>query len=140
MAEQVNVFVQNRPGRLEQLTRVLAEAGVNIRAITIAGAGDYGVVKLLADDPASAWQALAANGFSVASKRVIAAVMDDRPGGLAHILGLLAAAGINVEDAYGFVVKDRETAVLLLELEDVLAAEGALKEAGVRLLSHDELL
>ncbi len=66
--------------------------------------------------------------------------MDDSPGGLAHILSLLAAAGINVEDAYGFVVKDRETAVLLLELEDLPAAEGALKKAGVRLLSHDELL
>jgi hypothetical protein len=66
--------------------------------------------------------------------------MDDRPGGLAYILNLLAEAGINVEDAYGFVVKDRETAVLLLELEQIEPSEAVLRQAGVRLLSDDELL
>ena len=89
MANQVNVFAQNQPGRLERLTEVLLEEGINIRAITISGAEDYGVIKLLVDDPHKAFEALQREGFSAFLKEVIAVVMDDRPGGLHRICRVL---------------------------------------------------
>ncbi len=139
MAQQVNVFAQNQPGRLEQMTKVLTEAGVNIRAITISGVGDFGVVKLLADDPGLACRVLEEHGFSAFKKEVLAAVMDDKPGGLYRIFNILGRAGINIEDAYGFVVKDREMAVLLMELTGIGEAEKALAAEGVQILSEQEL-
>ncbi len=139
MAHQVNVFAQNRPGRLERLTEVLAEEGVNLRAITISGMEDFGVIKLLADDPQRAHRALEREGFSAHLKEVVAVVMDDRPGGLHRVCRVLGEKGVNMEDAYGFVVKDRETAVLVVEVEKIPEAENILRDAGFKLMSDEEL-
>lgn len=139
MANQVNVFAQNQPGRLERLTEVLLEEGINIRAITISGADDFGVIKLLVDDPHKAFEALQREGFSSFLKEVIAVVMDDRPGGLHRICRVLGESGVNVEDAYGFVFQDRKTAILVVEVDKVSEAEEILRARGLELLSDAEL-
>jgi len=139
VAHQINVFAQNRPGRLERLTEVLLEEGVNIRAVTIAGSEDFGVIKLLVDDPDSAHRALEREGFSAFLKDIIAVVMDDRPGGLHRVCRALGEKGVNIEDAYGFVVKDRETAILVVEVEKIPEAEKILAAAGFEILSDEEL-
>lgn len=139
MANQVNVFAQNQPGRLERLTEVLLEEGINIRAITISGADDYGVIKLLVDDPHKAFEALQREGFSSFLKEVIAVVMDDRPGGLHRVCRVLGESGVNVEDAYGFVFQDRKMAILVVEVEKVSEAEDILSAKGLELLSDEEL-
>ena len=139
MANQVNIFAQNQPGRLERLTEVLLEEGINIRAITISGAEDYGVVKLLVDDPHKAFGALQREGFSAFLKEVIAVVMDDRPGGLHRICRVLGESGVNVEDAYGFVFQDRKTAILVVEVDKVTEAEDILRAKGLEFLSDAEL-
>lgn len=139
MAHQINVFAQNQPGRLEHLTEVLMEEGVNIRAITIAGADEYGVIKLLVDDPLKAFDALQREGFSAFVKDVIAVIMDDRPGGLHRICRVLGKGGVNIEDACGFVVKDRQTAVLVVEVEKIPEAEEILSGEGFGLMSDEEL-
>jgi hypothetical protein len=139
MANQVNVFAQNQPGRLERLTEVLLEEGINIRAITISGADDYGVIKLLVDDPHKAFEALQREGFSSFLKEVIAVVMDDRPGGLHRVCRVLGESGVNVEDAYGFVFQDRRTAILVVEVEKVTEAEWILRAKGLEFLSDAEL-
>jgi len=139
MANQVNVFAQNQPGRLERLTEVLLEEGINIRAITISGADDYGVIKLLVDDPHKAFEALQREGFSAFLKEVIAVVMDDRPGGLHRVCRVLGESGVNVEDAYGFVFQDRKTAILVVEVDKVSEAEDILRARGLEFLSDDEL-
>ena len=139
MANQINVFAQNQPGRLERLTEVLLEEGINIRAITIAGADDYGVIKLLVDDPRKAHDALQREGFSAFMKEVMAVVMDDRPGGLHRVCRVLGESGVNVEDAYGFVFQDRKTAILVVEVEKIPEAEEILGAKGLQLLSDEEL-
>ncbi|MDY6794100.1 MAG: ACT domain-containing protein [Actinomycetota bacterium] len=139
MAHQINVFAQNQPGRLERLTEVLRDENINIRAITIAGADDYGVIKLLVDDPQKAQAALNEEGFSTFMKEVIAVVMDDRPGGLHDICRSLGEKGVNVEDAYGFVVKDRNTAILVVEVEKIPEAEGFIHDSGFEIMSDEEL-
>jgi hypothetical protein len=139
MANQVNVFAQNQPGRLERLTEVLLEEGINIRAITISGSEDYGVIKLLVDDPGKAFAALQREGFSVFLKEVIAVVMDDRPGGLHSVCRVLGDSGVNVEDAYGFVFQDRKTAILVVEVDEIPEAEDILRAKGLEFLSDAEL-
>ncbi len=139
MAQQINVFAQNKPGRLEHLTRVLMDSGVNIRAITLAGQEEFGAVKLLVDDPDRAYESLTGEGFTAYSKEVIAVIMNDRPGGLHEILKVLDARGINVEDAYGFVMQDSKTALLVVEVEKIPEAEEVLRSAGLRTLSDEEL-
>ena len=139
MANQINVFAQNQPGRLERLTEVLLEEGINIRAITISGAEDYGVIKLLVDDPTKAFEALQREGFSAFKKEVIAVVMDDRPGGLHRVCRVLGDSGVNVEDAYGFVFQDRKTAILVIEVDEIPEAEDILRARGLEFLSDAEL-
>ncbi len=139
MAHQVNVFLADRPGRLERLTGALADKGINIRAITIAGSEGYGVAKLLVDRPEDAHSVLHEEGFSAHLKEVLAVLMEDRPGGLHAVCAALGEKGINIEDAYGFVVKDRETAVLVMEVEKIPEAEDVLRGAGFHILEDHEL-
>lgn len=139
MAHQISVFAENRPGRIERIARALGAVGVNIRAITVATAEGFGVVKLLVDDPDRAWAALAAEGFSVFKREIVAVVMEDRPGGLHEPARVLAEAGINIEDAYGFVVEDRKRAVLVVEVEKLPEALSALRGGGLRTLSDEEI-
>jgi hypothetical protein len=139
VAHQINVFAQNQPGRLERLMEVLKNEGINIRAITIAGADDYGVIKLLVDDPRRAYEALQREGFSAFEKEIIAVIMDDRPGGLYRLCRVLGERGVNIEDAYGFVVQDRHTAILVVEVEKIPEAEEILAAGGFGIMSDDEL-
>jgi hypothetical protein len=139
MAHQIAVFAENKPGRIERVSRILGEAGVNIRAITVATADAFGVIKLLVDDPAKACAALAAGGVQAVTREIVALVMDDRPGGLHAAAQALSAAGINIEDAYGFVVEDKRRAVLVVEVEKIPEAVGVLRARGIRTLSDEEI-
>jgi hypothetical protein len=139
MAHHVAVFAENKPGRIERIAAVLADAGVNIRAITIATTDTFGVVKLLVDDPPRAHAALAAAGLTAHLREIVAVVMDDRPGGLRDVARVLAAAGVNVEGAYGFVVEDKRRAVLVVEVERVPEAAALLAKAGAATLTDEEI-
>ena len=136
MIQQLAVFSENKPGRLERITEMLAEAGVNIRAIHVASLGEIGVVKIIVDRPEQAYAALSAHG-AVRKVPVLALRVPDRPGALHQITATLSQAGINIENASGFAVSGNE-AVLILEVADVLAAEQALREADFRLLDAGE--
>ena len=139
MAHQINVFLENRPGRLERLTRALMQERVNIRAITIADQEGFGVIKLLVDDPDKAYQALRREGFTAYLREVIAVIMNDRPGGLHEVCEVLDREGINIEDAYGFVVQELKTALLVVEVENLPEAEEVIRRTGIRVLSDEEL-
>lgn len=139
MAHQISVFAENKPGRIERTTRVLEEAGVNIRAITIATSGSFGVINLLVDAPDTAYAALAGEGLSVSKREIVAVLMDDRPGGLHRVAEILGGEGINIDDAYGFVVEDKKRAVLVVEVEKIPAAIELLKARGLATLTDDEI-
>ncbi|MGQ9630813.1 MAG: ACT domain-containing protein [bacterium] len=139
MAHQIAVFAENKPGRIGRITGVLAEAGVNIRAITIASSGEYGVIKFLVDKPDAAQKALSEAGITARPKEIIAVLMEDRPGGLHKIAQVLERKNINIEDAYGFVIEDKKMAVLVIEVESILEAERIFQEAGLRTLRDEEI-
>jgi hypothetical protein len=137
IAHHISVFAENKPGRLDKITGVLAQAGINIRAIKISDLGEFGVVKILVDDPDKACHALKAAGVLASQKEIIAVAVEDRPGGLHAVLTILTRRNINVEDSYGFVLKDR--AVLVIEVGNVAEATNLLEGAGLQLLSKEEI-
>jgi hypothetical protein len=139
MASQVTVFVENRPGRISNIARKIGDAGINIRAITLSDMGDYGLINIITNDPERTAEILSADGFSVSRKHVIAIIMRDEPGGLADITEYLHANNINVSNAYGFILKQRERAVLILEVEDFEEAEALITKGGFHTLTMEEL-
>lgn len=136
MIEQLAIFSENKPGKLERITAALTEAGVNIRAMHVASLGDMGVVKVVVDRPEEAYEALAGHG-TVRKIPALAVRVPDRPGGLHEVTAALSRASVNIENASGFPVSGGE-AILILEVADVLAAERLLEEAGFEVLEAEK--
>ncbi len=135
MAYQLSVFVDNQPGKLDKLTGILGSNNVNVNSITIASAGEFGIVKIIVDDVEKGEQALKTANFAVSKKKIIMAVIQDRPGKLHEIISLLSSKQINIEDCYGYQLHGKNEAVIVMEIEKFPEAEKVLKEAGIRLLS-----
>ncbi|TDB39041.1 MAG: amino acid-binding protein [Actinobacteria bacterium] len=131
MIEQVSVFLENKSGRLAELTRVLGDAGINMRALMVADTAEFGVVRLICDRPRHALQVLEASGFGASVTEVIAVAVPDRPGGLADVLESLGSGGLNVEYAYCFVEPSGDAAVDIFRVDDPASAKSALVSAGI---------
>jgi hypothetical protein len=139
MVKQLTVFLENAPGRLAELTRVLGDAGVNMRALMVADTAEFGVVRIICDRTEDAQRALEAAGFGVSVTDVLAVEVPDRPGGLADVLEVLGASGVNVEYAYCFVEPSGQAAIDVFRVEDTARAVEALRAAGIRVLSTDDV-
>ena len=139
MAHQISVFVENKPRRIERVTEILAKAKVNIRAFTVSGTYEYGVMKFLVDKPDRALRALISQGIPANKREILAVLMDDRPGGLFRIAKVFGQRKMNIEDAYGFVIQDKKQAVLVVDVEKIGEAKRALKEEGITTLSDQEI-
>jgi hypothetical protein len=130
MPYHLSVFLENKPGRLEKLTGTLAAAGISLRAVSVASAGEFGVVKLLVNDAERAAAGLKAAGFTVKLRPILIVLVADKPGGFHELLAALSANGINIEDCYGFVLEDKKRAAIVVETEDGERARAVLPEAG----------
>ena len=136
---QLSVFIENKSGRLADVTRTLAESDVNIRALSIADTIDYGLLRLIVNDPIRAKKTLMDAGFTVALTEVLAIEIPDKPGGLANIIDILAGAGLNIEYMYAFVGTSGENAIVVFRIERVDEAIATLQDKGVRILTGEEL-
>lgn len=136
----VTVFVENKLGQLARITKVLADAGTNIRWVTLSTSVGFGVMKFVVDQCDQAVQHLKEHGFTVSCVEVLAIEVPDKPGGLNSIADALAKNGINVENASGFVVSPHKRAVLLFESHDLAHARQVLLKQGAHLLTQDEML
>lgn len=140
MAFQISVFLENKPAHLEKLTAVLEKVNVNIRAVTIStGSTGWGVVNMLVDQPEEGCEALRVNHHAAVLRPIVVVELEDRPGGLRRILGLLKDAGLNVENAYGSVLGKEKRAVLVIDVQNVGQAEDILTSAGVKVLTENEI-
>jgi hypothetical protein len=137
--KQLSVFLENKSGRLADVTRTLAQANINIRALSIADTIDYGLLRLIVNDPDAARKALADAGFTVALTEVLAIEVPDKPGGLANIIDILAKENINIEYMYAFVGRSGEHAIVIFRIERADDAIPILREKGVRILTGEEL-
>jgi len=137
--EQLSIFLENRSGRLAEITGVLARAGINIRALSLADTADFGILRLIVNEPARAAETLRGNGFTVATNEMVALEVPDRPGGLWEILKAVGEAALNVEYMYAFVRKSQENAVVMFRFDEPDRAITILQQAGVRVLSGEEV-
>lgn len=137
--EQISIFLENKSGRLAEVTGVLARNGINIRALSLADTADFGILRLIVNDPEKTKTVLKESGFTVAKNEVVAVVLPDRPGGLSGVLKTLEGKSINVEYMYAFIQKSEGNAVLIFRFDEVESAIDTLKKAGVRILSGEEV-
>lgn len=137
--EQISIFLENRAGRLTEVTRVLSEAGVNIRALSLADTSDFGILRLIVTDHERAKEVLKEHGFTVGRTSVIAVEVDDRPGGLHHILELLSNSQINVEYMYAFVQQSGKNAVLIFRFDRTDQAIEILQKNNITIISGKDL-
>lgn len=139
MVKQISLFLENKKGRLAKVCRVIGDAGVNIRALSIADTTDFGILRLIVNAPDKAYEALAQAGFVVSITDVLAIEVNDAPGGLADVLEKLDAAGINVEYAYAFIGSAAEEALVIIRAEKPEEALSSLEKIGVKTLRGEEL-
>ncbi len=137
--EQISIFIENKSGRLAEVARVLGEAGVNIRALSLADTSDFGILRLIVNDREKAKQVLKEKGFTVSKTEVVAIEVPDRPGGLAEILDTLDGASINVEYMYAFVERCGENAVIIFRFDETEKAISALLAKGFNILEGERL-
>ena len=139
MVQQISIFLENKSGRLAEVTSILGAAGVNIRALTLADTADFGILRLIVNDNELAERVLKAEGFTVGKTDVVAIEVPDSPGGLSGILEFLGSEGINVEYMYAFVEKSGDDAVVIFRFDDAQRAIGVLKERGINILPGDKV-
>lgn len=137
--KQISIFLENKSGRLAQVTRVLGDHGINIRALSIADTTDFGILRLIVSDPELAYRVLKEAGFTVSATDVIAVEVADRPGGLADALSVLQEAGINIEYLYAFLQKASRAALVVFRVEQLDEAIAALQARGMHILNGEEV-
>lgn len=134
----VAVFAENKPGQTARVTGVLADARLNLRWVTVASIGAFGVMKFLVNDPELACRTLKQAGFAATQVDVLAVEVPDQPGALHAVADALAQQQINLDNTSGFVANQR--AILVLEVHDVKQAGDVLRTRGYRILNQEEML
>lgn len=137
--EQISVFVENRSGQLGDVTRVLEEANINIRALSLSDTTDFGVLRLMADDTEKARNVLSRAGFTVGSTPVVAVDVADRPGGLGRVLAVLSEHGINVEYLYAYTQRESTRATIIFRFDRTEEAVNVLQRRGIRVLGPEDI-
>lgn len=132
--KQLSVFIENKTGRVSEVSEVLGAAGVNIRGFSVSDTADYGIVRLVVDDPEAAQKVLGDAGFTVKVSDVICMNLPDRPGGLAEILKIVSDAGVNIEYVYSLI-----STYAVINVADIDRALALLKDKPVQLVSQEEI-
>ena len=136
---QISVFMENKVGPLAEITTLLAQHQINMRALSVAETQDFGILRIIVEEPEKAEQVLKDNQIIFRESSVLAVLMEDRPGSMAAVVDLLAQAGLPVEYAYAFITRQADNACLILKVKEDEAAEALLEKEGVRSLSEQEL-
>lgn len=137
--KQISVFLENKSGRLAEVTRTLGLHNINIRALSIADTTDFGILRLIVNKPEEANRVLRDEAFMVSETDVIAVEVPDRPGGLADVLEILGKAGINIEYLYAFIGQTSKEALVIFRVENCDAAMAALQARNIRVLDGAEV-
>ena len=130
---QLSIFLENKPGMLHEVVKRLSEAGVNIRAMTIAEARDFGILRIIVSDVNKAKEVLQ-DDHIITTTEVVSAIMEDKAGALYDILQALETANVNIEYMYAYTGETTGSANVVFRVDDIEGAEAKLKEAGVQVL------
>ncbi len=137
--KQLSVFVENKEGKLREITDILAKAGIDIRALSIADTSEFGILRLIVRDPQKAKALLEKNGFVATINDVVGVEINDRPGGLAEIVRLFAERDINMEYMYAFLTRTENKAYLVVRVDDASEVENLLESEKIRILTPADI-
>lgn len=138
--KQISLFMENKPGHLASVCKILADAKINIVTLSLADTQEFGIVRLIVDDWEKARDTLSAVGFAANVRDVLAVGVRDEPGGMAQLLEVIGAAGVNIEYMYAFAAHAGEQAILVFRFDNLERAEKALSEAGIQVFAPSEVL
>lgn len=136
--KQISVFIENKKGKLAEATRYIADHNVNLKALSIADTQDFGILRIICDDPAAANEALMNGGYITTVTDVLAAAISDTPGSLASILEVLSEADVAVEYTYAFN-SSKTGAYMIFRVDDNQVAAAALAGAGIKTANQEDL-
>lgn len=139
LVQQLSIFLENKSGRLAEVTEALGKSGINIRAMSIPDTSDFGILRIIVNQPRAAAQVLGNAGFTVSLTDVIAVEVEDKPGGLARVLKVLQSAAVNIEYMYAFVAKSSNNALVVLKVEQIDETVTLLTNNNVRVLNGQEV-
>ena len=137
--KQISVFLENKPGKLSEMTALLAENNIDIRALSLAETENFGIVRVITDDPMRTVQVLKDEGYICSLTPVVAVAIEDKPGALVNLLDTMADAGINLEYTYAFLAKKANSACIAFRVADSEAASRLLTAKGIKTLSQEDL-
>lgn len=139
MIKQISLFLENRTGRLAQITKLLADNGIDIRALSIAETSDYGILRIIVNDPDSAVEMLKSTGITATVTEVLGIAVKDIPGGFAAAISVLSDANIAIDYLYAFISRKDGLANVILRVGNNEAAAKVLTNAGIKLVSQDDI-
>lgn len=137
--QQLSIFMENKPGQLVQVTETLTEAGIDIRAMSLADTKDFGIVRMLVSDCSKAQAAMREKGFMSTITKVMCIAMDDHPGGLSAVTSCLAKADVNIDYLYACITVIGKNAYIVMHVDNEKKACEVLDAAGIRMVSAEEL-
>lgn len=133
--KQISVFLENTTGRLAEVTKVLGNGNVNLRAISIADTADFGILRLIVDTPERTMELLKKAGFTAKITEVIGVLVDDKPGGLMKIMDIFNEEGVNIEYLYSSLINQEGDAVIIFRVEDIDHGLSIVEKAGLKAIS-----
>ncbi len=137
--QQLSVFLENKPGSLGEFAKALSKYHIGMRSLSIAESRDFGIIRVIVDDPYEAAQALKQEGYIIQLTPVVGAEVTDEPGALLNILETLSRSEINVDYTYAFVSKKKNTAYIIIRTDDIPKTEKILGNSGITLIDQNEL-
>ena len=139
MIHQVSVFLENRPGQLSEITKIISDAGVDLRALNIAETADYGILRLIVNSTQKMLDALKDHGYVASVADVIAVAVPDHPGGLAELLQIISDKGLDIEYMYSIFSQKEGLAYLIFRVKQLEECLKLFEEHGVRQAAAEEL-
>ena len=138
--KQISVFLENKPGKLKNMTGVLAQAGIDMRAPSLAETKDFGIARIIVDDVFEAVNVLKDADFVASLTSVLAVAVPDEPGGLDKLLQIFSDAQVNIEYMYAFLgSKDTKHAYMIFRVADTKSAESKLTGKGLKILTQEDI-
>ncbi len=137
--EQIAIFIENKSGRLAEITSILADNDINIRALSVADTADFGILRLIVDKVDKAKTVLKGKGFTIGGTMVIAVQVEDKTGGLASVLNILNAGGLSVEYMYSIINKLYDGAIMVMRFDDVDKAIEILQKNDITIMTGEQI-
>lgn len=137
--KQISVFLENKGGRLADVTKVLGERGIDISALSIADTTNFGILRMIVNDPVQSEAILKDKGYAVRISEVLAIAVEDTPGALSNALDILERNDIEIEYIYAFIGKTDNRALVVLKVKDMDKASRVLTDANIYVLKDEEV-